>query len=162
LLQQCQSSARGDAYYRIGSFFNSTEIWATVVARENENELLFIGDQYRKAIERYYYAKPPNERALPKNLMELVKDDRFPAALHHLRKLYADPITGQAFQEQRSALGIIGVYSPSAKRPVKKAGFEAPYEKFQGTQTYRDWKFVFTPPDRRPTVTSTAAVSANL
>lgn len=138
----------------------SSEIWATVVARENEQELLFIGDQYRKAIERYYYAKPPNERTLPKNLVELVKDDRFPAAQHHLRKLYVDPLTGMTLQEQRSGLGITGVYSLSDKKPIKKAGFDAPYEKFEGKQTYRDWKFIFTPPDRRQSATTTTVVSA--
>jgi hypothetical protein len=138
----------------------SSEIWTTVVARENEQELLFIGDQYRKAIERYYYAKPPNERTLPKNLMELVKDDRFPAAQHHLRKLYTDPITGSTLQEQRSSFGITGVYSLSDKKPIKRTGFDTPYEKFDGKQTYRDWKFIFTPPDRRQSPTTTTVVSA--
>lgn len=142
------------------SSLRSSEIWATVLARENEQELLFVGDQYRKAIERYYYAKPPNERTLPKNLLELIKDDRFPAAQHHLRKLYADPLTGQELKEQRSGLGITGVYSLSEKRPIKRTGFDSPYEKFEGKQTYKDWKFIFTPPDRRQPLTTTTTISS--
>jgi hypothetical protein len=149
-------------FFAVASYaaLRSSDIWATVLTRENEQELLFVGDQYRIAIERYYYAKPPNERRLPKTLFELVKDDRFPAAQHHLRKLYTDPLTGLELKEQRTALGITGVYSPSDKKPIKKAGFDAPYEKFSGKQSYQDWKFIFTPPDRRQLQTSMTATSA--
>jgi type II secretory pathway pseudopilin PulG len=127
----------------------SSEVWATVVTREQEQELLFVGNQYRKAIERYYYAKPVNERALPISLIDLVKDDRFPAAQHHLRKLYDDPFhvsDTEAWGILRSGKGIVGVYSLSDKKPIKKSNFENPYEKFEAAQSYRDWKFTFAPP----------------
>jgi hypothetical protein len=138
-------------FFAVASYaaLKSSEVWATVVTREQEQELLFVGDQYRKAIERYYYAKPVNERALPVKLTDLVKDDRFPAAQHHLRKLYDDPFhvpDTEAWGILRSGRGIVGVYSLSGKKPMKKSNFENPYEKFEPAQSYRDWKFTFAPP----------------
>jgi type II secretory pathway pseudopilin PulG len=138
-------------FFAISSYavLKSSEVWATVVIREQEQELLFVGNQYRKAIERYYYAKPVNERVLPVSLIDLVKDDRFPAAQHHLRKLYDDPFhvsDTDAWGILRSGRGIVGVYSLSGKKPIKKSNFENSYEKFETAQSYRDWKFTFAPP----------------
>jgi len=53
------------------------EVWHTSNLREKEAELLHIGNEYRKAIERYYLAsKDQKVRTYPKNLSDLIKDPR--------------------------------------------------------------------------------------
>ena len=49
--------------------------WQNVAVREKEEELLFRGDQYRKAIERYYYALP-GRRQYPATIDNLIKDEQ--------------------------------------------------------------------------------------
>lgn len=123
------------------------QYWSTAMQREKEEELLFRGEQYRLAIQRYYLAKPPP--TLPASLSDLLKDDRFPQAKRHLRRPYKDLITGENFNLIRDkAMGnrIVGVYSPSEKTPIKQANFPKPYEgEFNGKQSYNEWKFQFKP-----------------
>jgi type II secretory pathway pseudopilin PulG len=127
------------------------EVWSTARQREREAELLFIGNQYRQAIRRYYFAVDAGQaRQLPTKLSELLNDDRFPVPMQHLRRLYPDPITGStdwglALNGQR----IAGVYSPSEKQPLKQAGFEPANATFEARTTYRDWVFLFVPPAQR-------------
>ena len=61
--------------------------WRQVAQREKEEELLFRGNQYVIAIERFYLAMP-NRRELPQSIDALLKDDRFPQARRHLRHAY--------------------------------------------------------------------------
>jgi len=128
------------------------QYWSTALQREREAELLFRGEQYRLAIERYYAAKPPP--TLPASLENLLKDDRFPQAKRHLRRLFKDPITGEDFAVIRDkALGnrIIGVHSTSERTPIKQEGFPSPYEEdFKGKQSYKEWQFLFKPPQPAP------------
>lgn len=121
--------------------------WQNVLMREKEEELLFRGNQYRQAIERYYFAKAPN--AFPQNIEALLKDDRFPTAKRHLRQQYKDPITGEDFEVIRDMTKgnrIVGVHSKSDRTPLKQGGFDDPYGTFDGKQSYAEWKFLFTPP----------------
>jgi hypothetical protein len=139
-------------FFAVSSYaaLKSSEVWATVVAREQEQELLFIGDQYRIAIERYYHATPGTIKTLPRALKDLVDDNRFPVAQHHLRKLYQDPIRGSdTWGVLWSGPGIVGVFSLSEQKPVKKSGFDNPYGRFNSAPNYRSWRFIFTPPPAR-------------
>ena len=125
----------------------TADVWSTALAREREQELLFIGEQYRMAIEKYYYATPGPRRALPATLDELVQDDRFPKPLRHLRQLYPDPIQGvENWGILRQGSRIVGVYSLSDQKPIKKAGFGARYTDFSAAQSYRGWRFIFRAP----------------
>ena len=125
----------------------TAEVWSTTLAREREQELLFVGDQYRKAIERYYYATPGFAKALPATLEDLAQDDRFPKSLRHLRQTYPDPMQGgDAWGVVRQGSRIVGVYSLSEQKPMKKSGFDPRYSEFASAQTYRGWRFVFRPP----------------
>jgi type II secretory pathway pseudopilin PulG len=133
--------------------------WKNVMEREREAELLFRGDQYRRAIESYYKAVQGGARAAyPVKLEDLLKDPRSLQTRRHLREKYRDPLTNEEFELVRegggisglpgavqSLAGIRGVYSKSSREPFKKAGFREPYEAFNEAATYGDWKFVFVP-----------------
>jgi type II secretory pathway pseudopilin PulG len=124
----------------------AADVWSLSRQRAREQELLFVGDQYRKAILRYYLGAPSGAgRALPASLEDLLEDTRYPVPVHHLRRLYPDPITGSAeWGVVRVGERIAGIYSLSEKEPVKQAGFAPGYQQFSGKTSYREW--VFAPP----------------
>ena len=123
----------------------AVDVWAVTRQREREQELLFVGDQYRQAIQRYYYAAPPGTaRVLPASLNDLLEDDRYPVPVHHLRRPYPDPITGSPeWGLVRAGERIAAVYSLSEAKPLKQAGFPAAYQFFADKASYRDWVFAF-------------------
>ncbi|XHO06934.1 hypothetical protein ACEQUB_p00180 (plasmid) [Ralstonia syzygii] len=99
------------------------DVWALQRQRQQEDELLFVGNQYRQAIERYYLAG----RSLPMSIDDLLDDKRFPVPLHHLRRVYPDPITGRNDWELlRDGTGIYGIHSKSDGVPIKHANFSGP------------------------------------
>ena len=125
--------------------------------REKEAELMFIGQQYRDAIASYYHRAPGGNKVYPKKLEELLKDNRFATTQRHLRKPYADPVTGKAEWALIPSPdgGIMGVHSLSQAQPVKSGGFDKAEETFADAKSYSDWKFFFEnelanlpPPDR--------------
>jgi type II secretory pathway pseudopilin PulG len=121
------------------------EVWSTSNAREREAELLHVGNEYRKAIERYYLLGP--QRQYPKSLADLLKDPRQPGTVRYLRKLYPDPITGkEEWGLVKSADGgFAGVHSLSEAAPLKNAGFAVRDAAFEGKSKYSEWQFVFAP-----------------
>jgi len=121
------------------------EVWHTVALREKEAELLHVGDQYRKAIERYYLSGP---QQYPRALGDLLKDARKPGTERHLRRLYPDPVTGSDEWGIVKAPdgGIMGVHSRSEGKPFKTAGFRPTQAGFGGAKTYMDWAFTYPPP----------------
>ena len=131
------------------------EVWHTSAMREKEAELLQIGDEYRKAIERYYISGP---RIYPRNLTDLIQDPRQPGTVRHLRKLYPDPLTGAAEWGlvKSNDGGIAGVYSLSEERPLKAAGFRVRDAAFEGAAKYADWKFIYAPTQQGPAVNPAA------
>ncbi len=124
----------------------AAEVWSTARQRDRETELLFVGEQYRHAIESYWRATPGRAKTFPGSIDVLLTDDRFPMPVHHLRRRYADPITGGEFELVRAGSGITGVYSISKDAPRKVAGFPARYQHFNGAEAYEQWRFVFVPP----------------
>jgi type II secretory pathway pseudopilin PulG len=72
------------------------EVWHTAQQREKEQELLFAGGQFRRAIAQYYANTPGKARHYPLQLEELLKDPRYPGVRRYLRKIYLDPMTGRA------------------------------------------------------------------
>ncbi|MEQ1686936.1 MAG: type II secretion system protein, partial [Burkholderiaceae bacterium] len=115
--------------------------------RENEEELLFVGEQYRQAIQSYWRQSPGALRAWPARLEDLLEDTRFPQARRHLRKLYADPIspeTGWGLVTQGNA--VIGVYSQAEGLPFRQAGFSEGQLGFADAQRYAEWRFVAAAP----------------
>jgi type II secretory pathway pseudopilin PulG len=123
------------------------ETWETSARREKEVELLFIGNQYRRAIGLYYLSTPGVVKAYPRQIEDLLKDPRQPGTVRHLRKLYPDPITGKPFVVIKGADGgVQGVNSPSDDAPLKVANFRVRDATFEAAQKYSDWKFIHTPP----------------
>jgi type II secretory pathway pseudopilin PulG len=70
-------------------------LWSTTAKRDKELELLFVGDQFRRAIGAYYEGTPGAKR-YPLKLEDLLEDKRLAVTRRHLRQLYADPMTGKA------------------------------------------------------------------
>jgi type II secretory pathway pseudopilin PulG len=123
------------------------ETWETSTRREKEIELLFIGNQYRRAIGLYYLSTPGVVKAYPRQIEDLLKDPRQPGTVRHLRKLFPDPITGKPFVVIKGADGgVQGVNSPSDDAPLKVANFRVRDAVFEGAQKYSDWKFIHSPP----------------
>jgi type II secretory pathway pseudopilin PulG len=126
----------------------AVEVWSTARQREQERELLFVGEQYRQAIRRYYYAMPPGKpRVLPATLESLLADDRFEVPVRHLRRLYPDPVTGST-EWGLVLVGdrIAGVHSQSTAAPLKHTGFAPSQVAFEDKASYQDWVFLFLPP----------------
>lgn len=121
------------------------ELWHTAAQREKEAQLLFVGDQYRRAIGQYYLSGP--QRQYPRSLTDLLKDPRRPSTERYLRRLYPDPITGKDEWGLVKAPdgGILGVYSLSDDAPFKSANFRVRDAAFEGKSKYSDWKFAFAP-----------------
>jgi type II secretory pathway pseudopilin PulG len=120
------------------------EVWHTALTRDREMQLLYAGNQYRRAIERYYVSGP---RQFPRALEDLLKDPRKPGTERYLRKLYSDPLTGKSEWGVVKAPdgGIMGVYSLSEDSPKKVANFGFANREFEGASKYSDWKFLYNP-----------------
>lgn len=125
------------------------EVWSYAQKREREQELLFVGGQFRQAI-RLYYAHTPVASKLqpyPMNLEDLLKDPRYPSTQRYLRKMYLDPISNSedwgVLKTQNG--GIFGVYSLSQEKPIKQSNFIAAYDDFKDKTKYSDWAFKYVP-----------------
>lgn len=119
-------------------------VWHQDAQREREKELLFIGDEYRKAIGSYYESSQNTTKQYPKTLNDLILDKRFLATKRHIRKLYADPNPSEkawGLVEQQGQ--IIGIYSLSKQKPIKIFGFQPQHETFSTASAYSDWKFIY-------------------
>ena len=119
-------------------------LWRTQAQREREQELLAIGHEFERAIASYHGV---GAHQYPAEIADLLNDKRFSEPKHHLRKLYADPMTGAADWTLISAplQGISGIASSSQAEPIKKAGFDVDEEKFKDATSYADWQFVYIP-----------------
>jgi type II secretory pathway pseudopilin PulG len=125
--------------------------WRTLVQREKEEELLWRGQQYDRAIQ--LYRKKNAAPGAPS--VERLIEGKF------LRKRYKDPITGGDFE-------LIGV-SPAGNAPgvqqpqrgfgqlvggVKSKSKAKSFRILNGRTVYSDWQFTYVPwkPGGQPTV----------
>jgi type II secretory pathway pseudopilin PulG len=124
----------------------AAEVWSTTLKRERETELLFIGNQYRRAIQEYWKMSP-GRRAYPPSVDVLLTDNRFPNPVHHLRRVYRDPMTATGeFEPIVQANALVGVHSVSTDAPIKHAGFPTWFQQFENAESYSQWHFMFLPP----------------
>lgn len=116
--------------------------WQYRIRSEKEAQLLFVGDQFRRAFDSYYESAPDGAKVYPQKLEDLLLDKRFPKVKRHLRKLYPDPMTGSTqWGLVRAGGRIVGIYSLDKGRPIKKAGFKEQYLRFASASSYQSWKF---------------------
>ncbi len=130
----------------------------TQIKREKEQDWLFIGNQYQRAIESYYQQSPNGIKTLPTKLEELLLDSRFISPVRHLRKLYGDPLNHQQNWSliKNTDAQIIGVYSQSQEALLSKKNIPALVENLDpeslhlknddaANPRYVDIQFVFQP-----------------
>ncbi len=117
-------------------------LWQMEARRDKEKELLFVGEEYRRAIASYF-DRSPGDPHYPEHLADLLVDPRFPMPVRHLRRLYADPVSadGQWTLIRRQGR-IVGVASRSSQAPIKIGNFPAGQADFEGAGRYADWQFV--------------------
>jgi hypothetical protein len=85
---------------------------------------------------------PTRQPRYPRDLKDLLHDERYPTARRYLRKLYPDPITGGEWAIMKAPDGgIMGIHSTSTAAPLKVRGAAA---------TYQDWKFAYVPATAAP------------
>lgn len=120
------------------------EVWSEAAKREKEQELLFIGQQFRDAITSYYNHTPAQAPRYPAMLEDLLKDPRYPATRRYLRKIYYDPFTNSTeWGLVKGAKGeIMGVYSTSEDEPLKQGNFSYADRDFEGKTKYSEWVFM--------------------
>jgi type II secretory pathway pseudopilin PulG len=121
--------------------------WSHERQREKEAELLDIGNQFRRAIANYYERSPGTVKRYPRKLEELVFDTRYLTIQRHLRRVYRDPVTGEAKWGIVTAPdgGIMGVHSLSEMKPIKTAGFGVHNADLADKSRYSEWRFVYYP-----------------
>jgi len=121
------------------------EVWSTVQQRQREQELLFVGNQYREAIRQYYERSPAAAKRYPATLEDLLLDKRYPNVQRYLRKLYPDPMTGipQWGLLRAPDGGIAGVYSLGGGVPFKTDQFEQRDAAFRNARSYARWQFSY-------------------
>ncbi len=134
--------------------------WHTIMQRVKEAELLWRGDQYRKAIAGYYGVNHGGMQRYPASLEDLLRDPRSLDPVRHLRRLYPDPMTGKDWVIIKDpAGGIRGVRSSSEEEPFKKDDFPEEYEDFKDRLKYSEWEFSYIA-SKKTTETTTGGVSA--
>lgn len=115
--------------------------WTSVMQQAREEQLLFRGDQYRRAIGGYFAAGTGD---YPLRLEDLLRDPRYPGIVRHLRQLYPEPMPNSEWELILDPQDRIrGVRSSSTDKPFKKKNFPDEYLKFERAETYHDWEFIF-------------------
>jgi type II secretory pathway pseudopilin PulG len=118
------------------------QAWEVSSRRDRERELLWVGNQYARAI-KAYHEQSPGARQYPQQVQDLLEDRRFPVPRHHLRKQYLDPVARGEFVLVRNGQGrIAGVRSASDEAPMKRSNFRDEWKDFEGVTRYSDWQFV--------------------
>jgi type II secretory pathway pseudopilin PulG len=120
------------------------EVASTAAQREREAQLLWVGNEYRAAIGRYWRQR----RAFPQTLEELLgAAPDAPLQVRYIRRLYPDPMTNAVDWVLVLAPngGIMGVASSSKRAPLKTGHFDDSDQGFAEASAYADWQFTFVP-----------------
>jgi type II secretory pathway pseudopilin PulG len=113
--------------------------------RMAEKELLFVGGEFQRALSSYAAQTPLGQPTQPRTLDDLVHDPRYPNPVHHLRKVYADPMTGKAdwvLVKSPDGQTIIGIHSASKAHPIQVAQFPDEFQGFEDQRSYTQWIFI--------------------
>ncbi|MFM0572786.1 type II secretion system protein [Paraburkholderia caledonica] len=113
--------------------------------RMAEKELLYVGDQFQRALLSYADNTPLGLPTQPRTLEELLRDPRCPNPMRHLHRVYADPMTGKAdwvLVLSRNGQTIVGIHSASREHPIKLRQFPERFRGFEDKRSYMQWVFV--------------------
>ncbi|MEK8031536.1 type II secretion system protein [Ideonella sp. DXS29W] len=117
---------------------------ASLAQHDAEEELLAIGLDFQRALQRYAAATPVGTPRAPTDLESLLKDPRQPGVQRYLRQIPVDPLTGQrdwVIVRNPQNL-IVGLHSASARKPLKVTGFAPALSLLEGErETYEAWVF---------------------
>ncbi|WP_374565611.1 type II secretion system protein [Ideonella sp.] len=117
---------------------------ASLAQHDAEEQLLEIGLDFQRALQRYASASPAGTPRAPAELASLLRDPRQPGVQRHLRQIPLDPLTGQRdWVPIRNPQNlIVGLHSASTRKPLKVTGFVAPLAGLEGEHdSYEDWVF---------------------
>ena len=126
---------------------STVSVGATLARRDAEQQLLAVGREFQTALRSYagvpLNASTPIVAQGPKSMNDLLKDPRVPGLRRYLRRIYADPLTGQEeWGLVRDVQGsIVGIYSLAAGLPIQQSGFEPSFAGFDSAHEYRKWVF---------------------
>ena len=96
------------------------QVAETSARRSAEAELIAVGKEFERAFASYYRQSPVGTRRFPERLEDLLRDPRLPGVKRHLRRVYMDPLTGQAWQTVPApGGGIMAIYSDAPGRPYR-------------------------------------------
>lgn len=122
----------------------AVEVDSTATRRDRERELLSIGRQFQAAVGRYYETEVAGRKEYPASLEDLLQDQRAPGMRRHLRKVFVDPMTGEASWGLVLVGGrIAGIHSLSEATPLKQDGFAPDQAGLRGKQKYSEWLFAY-------------------
>lgn len=111
-----------------------TQQWSVIMQRDREAELQFRGTSIAKAIERFNADSSletvNRANKWPRTLEELTKK----SPKRYLRRVYADPMTGNKFALIKIGADIHGVRSTSTETPYNQ-------DIFKGAKTYQAIRF---------------------
>lgn len=129
--------------------FGSLAVSAGAVQRHAaEQELLAVGLEFHEALKSYAHANVGGGAAAPHGLGDLVRDPRYANPKRHLRRIPADPLSGQVSWGiilGPYGQGIVGIHSLSKDRPIKIANFPLIFQGFEAKRSYADWIFTASP-----------------
>ena len=114
--------------------------------RSAEKELLFVGQEFRNALQSYSESTPEGSALMaPRSFDELLRDNRSVTPKRHLRRIYPDPLTGRKeWGLVKAADGtLLGLFSLSEQTPIRVDHFPDAFFYFKGKRSYRDWLFVY-------------------
>jgi type II secretory pathway pseudopilin PulG len=122
-------------------------LWQEASQREKERELLFVGEQFRRAIQQYYESGVL-VKTYPPTLEALLQDARFPGTRRYLRRIYRDPMSGTAQWGLLRAPegGIMGVFSLRDDVVARRrTNFRLQLAGLEGKARTTDWVFSYVP-----------------
>lgn len=70
-----------------------SEVWVKTRQRQQMVQLRWVMEQYRRAIESYYYSNTGSVHFYPKDIKSLLQDERHLGVKRHLRRAYENPFT---------------------------------------------------------------------
>jgi type II secretory pathway pseudopilin PulG len=122
---------------------SALSLGADASRRDAEVDLLTLGAEFENALRGFRAIGVGRARSGPRDLNELLLDKRLADPRRHLRKIYADPLTGrQEWGVVRHPDGsIAGIFSLAPGSPIKRSGFEAHRAGFENAQRYGQWVF---------------------